>query len=66
MDEVDDPGSFIVSYDRAMYSHGRDIPVCMLDGACSVFLLTDFESLLADPVNEGRDFDLPVRNERVN
>ncbi len=64
-DEVDDPESFIVSYDRAMYSQGKSISACVLDGECSVYSLADFESLLANPVNEGRDFNRPARESRA-
>ncbi|TVQ51339.1 MAG: hypothetical protein EA377_12795 [Phycisphaerales bacterium] len=58
---VDDPGSFVVSYDRSMYAGQRVVATCFLDRSCDVMEWQAFDGLLQAPINEGRDFDLPER-----
>ncbi len=59
---VDDPGRFVVSYDRAMYAEQRIVATCFLDRSCDLMEWQAFDELLRDPVNAGRDFDLPERS----
>lgn len=59
---VDAPGRFVVSYDRAMYAEQRFVVACFLDRSCDLMEWQVFDELLRDPVNDGRDFDLPERS----
>jgi len=60
-DEIDAPERYIVSYDRAMYAGQPNVAACVLDGACEPLEFQKFQSLLNDPVNADRAFNLPER-----
>ena len=59
--EVSAPEKYIVAYDRAMYASEPMVAACLLNGTCETLKVNKFDSLLNDPANADREFNLPKR-----
>lgn len=58
---ITDPSLFVVMYDQVMAQHENLVAVGFLDTGTNLMDYEAFESLLAAPPNDERDFSLPPR-----
>lgn len=59
-EDVDDPGHFVLMYDRAMYAEGEEVAVGYLDHTDAIIPTYELDMLIMMDPNREADFDLPA------